>query len=762
MAENFQLDQYDQSFPPIVSKRSPTTRDRAELGTLWVNTVLNDAFILTSVASGVSSWINAGGGSGTFSALNINPGNATITSGNLVVTAGSITVGGAINFTSFGKGVLFSSAAGVITSSGGTNGQVIIGKTGDAPLWATLTAGAGIGIVNAANAITISAPGATAVSYVTDVAGPVLPDGGGAVNVVGGSNITTDGTVANTITIDLDNTISVSGKITAGNDFQMTTGTCLIASDDNAANAIYLHANGGVNETIHAYSQLGTSVNSIFLESLVGGVTIDAGLSAANAIHLHASGAAGGLSMAAGTNGTTITNTNGVFTVVTGTGNISIGADAAQHNCTLGSIVGTSGVIIQSGTGDVAITSTDEITATSTGVVDVNAGGAIELQTTGALVNIATDAVAATVTIGNTTGISSVIIDTGTGNVDLGVSATVHTTRLGSTTGASATTVQCGSGALTINGGGIMDLDAVGALSINSSGAAINIGNDAAAFGINVGTGGAQRNIIVGNATGTTSVVVNGGTGNMYFGQNATDHTTTVGSVTGVSNSSLLSGTGLLNLASLGSATFSAVTTLDIDTAGALSINSSAGIINVGNDAVAQAINIGTGGAQRNIIIGNATGTTSFVINAGTGVVQLGANAIEHATTIGSVTTASATTIQGGTGGIAINAAGIVTMLPATDSQAATAITINANVGHGVFTGLTTAAAAEEILVINNTKCTVNSAILCTIANKGANVAKMGIVRVEPKANSFEVTVHNFAAAAALNGNIVLTFWIIA
>ena len=57
-------------------------------------------------------------------------------------------------------------------------------------------------------------------------------------------------------------------------------------------------------------------------------------------------------------------------------------------------------------------------------------------------------------------------------------------------------------------------------------------------------------------------------------------------------------------------------TGLDIDSAGALSLNSSAGLINIGNDAVAQNMNIGTGAAERTITIGNATGATLLDLDA--------------------------------------------------------------------------------------------------------------------------------------------------
>ena len=103
---------------------------------------------------------------------------------------------------------------------------------------------------------------------------------------------------------------------------------------------------------------------------------------------------------------------------------------------------------------------------------------------------------------------------------------------------------------------------------------------------------------------------------------------------------------------------------------------------------------------------------------------------------------------------------GAVTMSPLVDTQAAAAVTINAHVGVGTFTGLTTAAAATEVLTVTNSVCTATSAILCTVSNFGANDAQMTITRVIPAAGSFTVTCQN-NGAAALNGNIVLTFWII-
>lgn len=119
--------------------------------------------------------------------------------------------------------------------------------------------------------------------------------------------------------------------------------------------------------------------------------------------------------------------------------------------------------------------------------------------------------------------------------------------------------------------------------------------------------------------------------------------------------------------------------------------------------------------------------------------------------------------INAGTGGIDLNSGGVVSMTPATDSQAsptATA-TINVNVGVATFTGFTTAAAASQVFTITNAVCTAASAILVSVSNLGGNDAQMTVTRVTPGAGSFTVTTVN-NGAAALNGDVIITFWIIA
>jgi hypothetical protein len=715
MAQYITEGTFDSSYPPIVSKRAPRATDRAEIGTIWIDKTLNDVWVITSATGGISTWINCGGGSGTFASLTV---------------AGTSLVGGAATFSStitastFGRGLVFSSAAGLLSAAAGTNGQLVIGATGASPLWASLASSDGsVGITVGANTIDLTVTGATGSSFPTD--GAIVTPLAGATSIVGDTNITTDGVVANTVTINLNPSVSLVGKLTAGNDLEMTTGTCLIASDDNAANAIYLHANGGVNETIHLYSQLGTGVASLNLESLVGGIYMSAG----TALSLNAATASA------------ITIANNSFAIATGTGALNLGVDAA-HTVTLGSAIAAASTVVNSGTGPLNITGLGAMTLSAVGLLKIDSSaGRIDIGTdvVAQNINIGTGAAARTISIGNSTTTSSVIIDVGTGNLDLGVTATAHATRLGSINTTSATTVQSGTGALVINGLGAVTIDAVGALELNSSTGAVNISTDAVA-----------NTTTIGNATGISSVIVNSGTGDAKFGANATDHTTVIGSVTGVSVTSVQSGTGALDVTGLGA--------MNIDAAGALSINSSAGVINIGDDAVAQAVNVGTGAAARVVTLGSTNGASQTIVACGTAGADFGTTANAHTTTVGSTNTTSATVVQSGTGGVSLSAAGIVTVTPATDSQAANAVTINANVGVGTFTGLTTAVGAVETLTVTNSKTSAGKGILVTLQVAGAEDAILTVHKVRTGAGSFTVKYKN-DGTDALASNIIMTFW---
>lgn len=102
------------------------------------------AGIIHTVGDGVNISTNGVGSTVTFSLAN-SP-----------VIGGSLTVGTTLTVDGLGLGVVQSSAGGLFSSSAGTNGEVLIGGNGVAPVWANITGGPGITITNASGAITIA------------------------------------------------------------------------------------------------------------------------------------------------------------------------------------------------------------------------------------------------------------------------------------------------------------------------------------------------------------------------------------------------------------------------------------------------------------------------------------------------------------------------------------------------------------------------------------------------------------------------------
>ncbi len=86
--------------------------------------------------------------------------------------------------------------------------------------------------------------------------------------------------------------------------------------------------------------------------------------------------------------------------------------------------------------------------------------------------------------------------------------------------GANTANLSAELGSLVIGTSLTFDINAVGAVTIDSTGGTLNIGSDANAFGINIGTGAAARQITIGNTTGATGVVVNTGSGDFVVNTN--------------------------------------------------------------------------------------------------------------------------------------------------------------------------------------------------------------------------------------------------
>jgi len=216
---------------------------------------------------------------------------------------------------------------------------------------------------------------------------------------------------------------------------------------------------------------------------------------------------------------------------------------------------------------------------TSAGVIDIDATGAIDIDSSAGSIGIGTTPVAMPINIG--TGAAA-------RKVTIGELTTV-------------TEVQIDGLLVDINAGATgMTLDSVGAITVNSSAGTIGIGTIADNFGINLGTAGA-RTIAVGSAA---ALAVN--IDAIIFSIDASTS----------SNLSVLTnsvGAETLTIAASNVGAGSNDIDMDaddiaIDAIRSMSLNVSAGAINIGNVADAQAINIGTAGV-RSITVGNVAAT---------------------------------------------------------------------------------------------------------------------------------------------------------
>ena len=431
-------------------------------------------------------------------------------------------------------------------------------------------------------------------SFATDVAGPVSPLAS-TLNVFGGSNITTDGSVANTVTIDLNPSVSVAGSLSAGT--TVTAGTGLIATT------------GGLNVLAGGITSTGTTT----LSSLSSGVmsTNGSGVVASNATTDNAvqiGNIAGNLtSLAVGNDGQVLIGATGAapaFSTITSTGGtITFIANANSLN------METSGATANSFV-------TDSGTATPVaGVLNVNGLAGRNISTAGAGNNL-TIAVSGTTNnalqIGNATGsLTSLGVAT---NGQIPIGSTGASPVLAVPTNGSNISWVTGAGSLTANVSGTTDHalqvgNAGGSLTSLGLGTAGQVllsagaGADPAFITPTAGTG----LTLTSNATtlqyalSTPVTVANGGTGATSFTTNGLLYGNGVGAIqataAGAANTVLL-GTGA-------APTFGQVPN------GALA-NSSI-TLNNGNNITVTSSPVSLGGAATIAV----TGTTQYAVQVG-------------------------------------------------------------------------------------------------------------------------------------------------
>ena len=311
----------------------------------------------------------------------------------------------------------------------------------------------------------------------------------------------------------------------------------------------------------------------------------------------------------------------------------------------------------------------------STGL-DIDATGPVSVNSSAGLINIGNDLVAQNINIGSG-GVRTIQVGNAAStavNLDA-LAVTLTSINALTLTDGTANFTMNGGGATTLGGMNTFALDASGSASINSSAGVINIGNNAVAQNINIGSGASARTIQVGNAASTAvNLDALAVTLRSVNALTLTDGTASI----------VMDGVGATSLS--GATTFNmSATTVNMDATGAVSMNSSAGVINIGNNAVAQNINIGSGASARTIQVGNAASTA----------VNLDALAVTlRSVNVLTLTDGSATFLMNGTGAttlsgatsVGITATGAVTINSAGASNFTTTsgnLTLHANSATG-------------------------------------------------------------------------------
>lgn len=206
----------------------------------------------------------------------------------------------------------------------GAGGLVVTGN----PATSTLTISGGGG-------------GGVAVSFGTDVGGPAVPDGAGLISFINGSNISTNGATANQVRVNLVNSPSVSGSVTAGTGFVATTGDVTVT----AGNINMANANAAGTQGIYKYNgnqwlhNLG--ISNVFHGTGTGNLTLNTGAVAATTI-------IGDLAAQALTTGASNSSLGyGTLQKLTsGSGNIAIGSNTLQN-----ALTGNGNIAIGTGAG---------------------------------------------------------------------------------------------------------------------------------------------------------------------------------------------------------------------------------------------------------------------------------------------------------------------------------------------------------------------------------------------------------------------------
>lgn len=494
-------------FPsPVISTRAPTTSDlNYPLGQVWIDRSAGQAYVLTAVSGGSSTWALSSPGSSDVDTVTGDSGGAISPFG------GDIDLSGGTNITTVGanSGV---AGAGVTFN---LDDAITLATSVTSPIY---TSGAGVDMS------ILSAAGQDVIMTLGDSAG-------------GNSFIVEalDGT--DVFSVDSTGTITFSGLTVTGN-FAQTAGTFNVGQD-NAANAVNIGGgstaraiavgNGSGAHTVAIGQSMagaitidtaaGVSIDGatasnftvtgasadLTLSSVGGSVNIDGSEADAAAISIQASDAAGGIDVDFGSGGLAVDGAGGAYVITSDTAS-NVGVTGAGIDLTLDSAAGrvvvngeeaaANAITLLSAAGGIDADAALQINIASS----QNAADAIVINASAGGIDI-TAAGAATEDIDITNTAGSV-------NIDGGEAAVTNAVRINASAADGGMDIDAGTGGITIDSTGAISIDAAAASNMSVSGAGIDLTLASAAGTVIVNAGEDTADAIYLHADAGTSETI--------------------------------------------------------------------------------------------------------------------------------------------------------------------------------------------------------------------------------------------------------------
>jgi len=159
-----------------------------------------------------------------------------------------VTLSTGLTLSALGAGVMQTDGAGVVTSTNGTDGQLLIDSTAGAPAWANITStGVTVSVNNLPNSIELEIAATGTLQRLGADIGPGAVTVTGTVNVLGSTNINTVG-AGSTTTINLDNSIDLGSGLTlsaSGAGVLQNSGAGVVSSSNGTNGQVLISSSSG-------------------------------------------------------------------------------------------------------------------------------------------------------------------------------------------------------------------------------------------------------------------------------------------------------------------------------------------------------------------------------------------------------------------------------------------------------------------------------------------------------------------------------------